>query len=78
MREQIFNILNELNDDFKQYQGDDMIRDHILDSFTIMELVASIEDFNSIEIDAEDIVVDNFKTVDTILKLVEKYIKDRV
>ncbi len=78
MREQIFNILNELNDDFKQYQGDDMIRDHILDSFTIMELVASIEDFNSIEIDAEDIVVDNFKTADTILKLVEKYIKDRV
>ena len=77
MREQIFNILNELNDDFKQYQGDDMIRDHILDSFTIMELVASIEDFNSIEIDAEDIVVDNFKTADTILKLVEKYIKDR-
>ena len=78
MREQIFNILNELNDDFKQYQGDDMIRDHILDSFTSMELVASIEDFNSSEIDAEDIVVDNFKTADTILKLVEKYIKDRV
>ena len=78
MREQIFNILNELNDDFKQYQGDDMIRDHILDSFTIMEIVASIEDVNSIEIDAEDIVVDNFKTADTILKLVEKYIKDRV
>ena len=39
MREQIFNILSELNDDFKQYQGDDMIRDRILDSFTIMELI---------------------------------------
>lgn len=74
MKEQIIEILNELSEDFGLYHGTDMLKDHILDSFSIMELVASIEEIYEIEIDADDIVVDNFKTVDAIVNLTKKYV----
>lgn len=73
MREQITKMLAELNEDFEAYQGTDMLKDHILDSFTVMELIADIEDVYKIEIDADDVVAKNFETVDSILDLVKKY-----
>lgn len=78
MKEQIIKMLNELNDDFTGYQGTNMLEDHILDSFSVMELVANIEDLYEIEIDAEDIVTKNFETVDSILNLVKKYVRDNI
>lgn len=78
MKEKIITMLNELNEDFKSYQGENMLKDHILDSFAIMELIANIEDTYEIEIDADDIVADYFKTVDSILELVNKYAGNRI
>lgn len=73
MRDQIVKMLMELNEDFESYQGNDLLEDHILDSFAIMELIADIEETYGIEIDAEDIVAKNFETVDSILNLVKKH-----
>lgn len=73
MREQIIKMLTELNEDFEGYQGKDLLGDHILDSFAVMELIASIEEAYEIEIDADDVVAKNFETVDTILNLIKKY-----
>ncbi len=75
MREKVIKILSELSDSFEGYIGTDMLADEILDSFVIMELIAEIEDVCNIEIDAEDIVLANFKTVDTILALINKYVE---
>ncbi len=78
MKEKIIVMLNELNEDFKNYQGEDLLKDHILDSFAIMELIAKIEDTYEIEIDADDILAEHFKTADGILELVEKYTGNRI
>lgn len=74
MKEQIVEILKELNENFTIYKGTNMLEDHILDSFSIMELIANIEELYGIEIDADDIVIKNFETVDSILNLVKKYV----
>ena len=78
MKEKIIVMLNELNEDFKNYQAEDLLKDHILDSFAIMELIAKIEDTYEIEIDADDILAEHFKTADGILELVEKYTGNRI
>lgn len=78
MKEKIIMMLKELNEDFRSYQGEDMLKDHILDSFAIMELIANIEEAYEIEIDANDIVADHFKTADSILELVKKYTGNRL
>lgn len=78
MNEQIINMLTELNEDFENYHGNNMLEDHILDSFAVMELIADIEETYRIEIDANDIVAKNFETVDSILDLVKKYIGNSI
>jgi D-alanine--poly(phosphoribitol) ligase subunit 2 len=74
IKEQITEMLKDLNEDFEEYQGTDMLKDHILDSFAIMELIANIEETYEVEIDANDIVARNFETLDSILNLVKKYV----
>ncbi len=74
IKEQIIDMLKELNEDFEEYQGTDMLKDHILDSFAIMELIANIEETYEVEVDANDIIAKNFETLDSILSLVKKYV----
>ncbi len=74
IKEQIIEMLKDLNEDFEEYQGTEMLKDHILDSFAIMELIANIEETYEVEIDANDIVARNFETLDSILNLVKKYV----
>lgn len=73
MREEIIRILSGLSENYTEYVGTDMMADEILDSFAIMEFIAGLEEIYHIEIDADDIVSENFKTVDSILALVQKY-----
>lgn len=75
MKENIIRVLGGLSENFKGYAGTDMMEDEILDSFAIMELIAQMEEIYQIEIDADDIVSENFKTVDSVLALVEKYVR---
>lgn len=75
MKENIIRILSGLSENFKGYVGTDMLEDEILDSFAIMELIAELEEIYRVEIDADDIVSENFKTVDSILELIEKYVR---
>lgn len=49
-----------------------LVSDGILDSLDIMNLVMELEDKFDIEIDPEDVMSDNFESVDEIIKLIEK------
>lgn len=44
----------------------------LVDSFEVVNIVMELEEAFDIEIDAEDVVAENFQTVDTIVALVEK------
>ena len=75
MREKVLEILEEINDEVLTYTGDNFIEDDILDSLSVIDLVAELEETFDIEINPKYIVEDNFKSVDTILTLLEQVSK---
>lgn len=74
MKDDIICILSDINENFSGYTGTDMLKDEVLDSFLIMELIAQLEEIYHIELDADDIIAENFKTVDSIVAMIEKYV----
>ena len=72
MHQKIIQIISKILFEEFNYDVTDMIEDGILDSLEMMEVIASIEREFAIEIDAEEIIPENFKTVDTIMNLIKK------
>lgn len=72
MREKIIEILRQVNEDILGYKGKDMVEDGIIDSLEIMEIVAAVESEFHIEMEADDIVPENFADVEAIIRLIEK------
>ena len=50
-----------------------LLANHLLDSFDMVNLVTDIEEEFSIELDPEDILPENFASLQKIQELVEKY-----
>ncbi|MBQ3419573.1 MAG: acyl carrier protein [Erysipelotrichaceae bacterium] len=71
MKEKILEILDEINEDIRNYDGENIIADGLIDSLSIIDLVAELCDTFDVNISAKYIVEDNFKSVDAIVKLVE-------
>lgn len=72
MRTKILEILNGLRPEFDFSASSDFIGDGMLDSFDIVSLVAELEENFGITIDGEDIIPDNFSSIDMIVSLIEK------
>ena len=72
MRERVLSVLQSVNKEIMTYTGDSMLEEGIIDSFDIIEIVAKLEEEFNIEIDAELIVIDNFKNIDSIISLIER------
>lgn len=72
MKERILNILREINPSIKD--GIDLVSEGIIDSFEVVNIVMELEEAFDIEIDAEEVIAENFKTLDSIVALVEKII----
>lgn len=53
--------------------SENLLTSGIIDSFDIVDLIGSLEDTFKIEIDGDDIIPENFESIDAIVKLVEKY-----
>ncbi len=65
--------IGEIDDEINSYDMD-LIETDVLDSLIIAQLIGAIEEeFNIEEIDAEDINEDNFKSINSIVKLLRKY-----
>ena len=74
MQEKIADLLRDINgkdriSDFNM----DLFENDMLDSLGIAQLVAALEENFNIEIDPEDILPENFSTVNEIDALVRKY-----
>ncbi|MCI8996621.1 MAG: acyl carrier protein [Lachnospiraceae bacterium] len=76
MEQKVLKILEELNEDIPAYEGDNLFDAGLLDSLQAVDLVGELEDAFDIEIDAKDVVEDNFKSKDVIIALVKRLLED--
>lgn len=70
--EQLLEILSELHPDVDFEKETSLVTGGILDSFSIVNLVAELNDAYDIEITASDLMVENFDSAAAILALVER------
>lgn len=72
MKEKIIEILTGLRPEYDFTTNVNFIEEGMLDSFDIVSLVTELEESFDISIDGEEILPDNFSSVDAIIALVEK------
>lgn len=72
MREQLLQILEEINPELVSYTGENMLEDGLLESVDIMEIVANIEEMLGIDIEPDFILPEYFENISTL----EKFIQD--
>lgn len=72
MEQKIKSILSEINEGILEYKGKNMLEEDVIDSFDVMQIVAELEEAFEIEFDSEDLISENFASVDTIIALVKK------
>ena len=74
MKEKVLKVLQSVNESITD--GANLIDEGIIDSFEVVNIVMELEEAFDIEIDAEDVVAENFETVDAIVALVGKYVNE--
>ncbi len=72
MREQILSILNGLRPECDFNESSDFIEDGMLDSFDIVSMVSELEEKFGINVDGENIIPENFSSVEAIESLIGK------
>lgn len=66
----LMSILTELDSSVVWEEEEAIIDDRILDSFGVISLVAELEDAFSIEIEAAEMIPENFNSVDAMWKMI--------
>ena len=74
MKENILAILSDLHPEFDYTTSSNFIDEGLIDSFDVVSLVAALNSEFNIEIGGEDVLPENFSSVETIENLVKKYI----
>ena len=72
MRNKVIDILSELRPEFDFSQDVNFIEEGMLDSFDIVSLVDAIEEKLGVQIQGMDIIPENFDSLDSILRIIEK------
>lgn len=72
MNEAVIKVLASINEDILAYRGENLFDAGLLDSLQVIDLVVQLEDELDVDIDAELVVEDNFRTVPAIISLVER------
>ena len=70
--DKIIDILQDINPDIDYKSRTDLIDAHLLDSLSIISLIAELEDTFDVTIPAVDIIPDNFNSVKAISALIER------
>ena len=70
--DKIIDILQDINPDIDYKNRADLIDAHLLDSLSIISLIAELEDTFDVTIPAVDIIPDNFNSVKAISALIER------
>ena len=72
MKQQIISILQEIRPEFDFSQDLDFMEEGMLDSFDIVSLVTTLDEYFGISIDGMDILPENFATISSIMNLLIK------
>ena len=72
MYEQVNGLLKEIKPTKALGAVEDIIEGGYLDSFELMSLIGGLCDLFEIEIDVDDIVPENFNSIDAIVEMVER------
>ena len=70
--ETLLEILNDIDDTVNWEDETALIDDRILDSFGVISLISELEDQFGIEIDASEIVPENFNSADAMWKMIQR------
>lgn len=70
--EELMEILEETRPDVDFEKEDALIDDRILDSFDIISIVGEINDAFDIDINANDLLPENFNSAQAIYELIQK------
>ena len=70
--ESLIEILKNLKPDVDFDENTELIKNKIFDSLGMISLVAELSDEFDIEITAEDIVPENFETVQTLYNMIQR------
>ena len=73
MREQVLEILLDVVPDVDFENEVDLVAGKVIDSFAVVAMVNELNDGLDIDIPSREILPENFYSLDTIVKLVEKY-----
>ena len=73
MREKVLEILLDVVPDVDFENDVDLIGAKLIDSFAVVAMVNELNDELDIDIPSREILPENFYSLDTIVKLVEKY-----
>ena len=76
MKDSILEVLREVNEDADFENSSDFLEDGLIDSFEIVDLVSRLEEKFPVEIKGIDIVPENFLNLETIEKLLKKYLEE--
>ncbi|MBR3969321.1 MAG: acyl carrier protein [Clostridia bacterium] len=70
--EKILNILQEIRSDIDFQNEKKLIDDGLLDSFDIIQIVSTFNDEFDIEIDVDELMPENFNSVEAMKQLIER------
>ena len=73
MREKLLALLREEYPDIDFEESDELVDDGILDSLTVVGVISAISDEFNVEIPYEEIIPENFNSVDAMAEVFEKY-----
>lgn len=66
----LMSILKEIDESIDWENEKRLIDDRILDSFSVISLIAELEDYYDIEIDAAELIPENLNSMESIWKMV--------
>lgn len=69
---ELLEILNDIDDSIDWENEERLIDRHLLDSFGVITLVSELEDTFLIEVEASEIVPDNFNSVQAMWKMITR------
>ena len=76
MEEKVLEILEEYCEEALTYEGDNMMEEGVIDSFTVINIVSELEDVFDIEVDAKYVGADNFSHKEAIIDLVKRLLEE--